>query len=119
MKLASTVNTLNYILEVNILGLRQLESYGLMPIRKPYVVMRAKSLLPVDKADSVANVKTDPNASGPNANINNTLSFNVDLPTNPLYCPSLTCDVYDYVFMGFSQPLIGTFCLDIGELKGL
>ena len=102
MKIGDSVNKLDYLLEVNVLGLRQLESFGLMPIRKPYVILRAKSLLPVDKADSVANVRTDPNASGPNANINNTLSFNVELPTDPLYCPSLSCEVYDYVFMGFS-----------------
>ena len=45
------------------------------------------------------------------------LTFNVQLPIEELYCPSLACDAYDQVFIGFSQPLIGTFSLPIGDLK--
>ena len=30
------------------------------------------------------------------------LTFNVELPVEELYCPSLGCDVYDYVYMGLS-----------------
>ena len=45
------------------------------------------------------------------------LTFNVQLPVEELYCPSLACDCYDYVFMGFSQPLIGTFSIPVGTLK--
>ena len=45
------------------------------------------------------------------------LTFNVNLPIEELYCPSLSCDCYDYVFMGLSQPLIGTFSIPIGALK--
>jgi len=29
----------------------------------------------------------------------------------------LACDVYDFLFKGFSQPLIGTFSIPIGEIK--
>ena len=102
VKLSEHVPSLDYTLEVNVMGLRNLESFGLMPIRKPYINLRVKSLLPPDKADGVNNVKTDPNANGPNANINNTLSFNVTLPTEEHFCPSLSCDVYDYVYLGFN-----------------
>ena len=48
--------------------------------------------------------------------MNSTMKFQIPLPTDPLYCPSLSCAVYDYIFRGFSQPLIGTFALPIGEL---
>ena len=98
------------------MGLRELESFGLMPIRKPYINLRAKSLLPPDKRDSVNNVQTDPSASGPNPNINNTLAFNVTLPDEQLLCPSLSCDVYDYIYLGMSQPHIGTFVIDVGDI---
>lgn len=98
------------------MGLRELESFGLMPIRKPYINLRAKSLLPPDKHDSINNVQTDPSASGPNPNINNTLAFNVTLPDDNLLCPSLSCDVYDYIYLGMSQPHIGTFVIDVGDI---
>ena len=37
-------------MDINVLGLRQLESFGLMPIKKPFVKFRVKSLLPPEKA---------------------------------------------------------------------
>ncbi len=99
------------------MGLRQLESFGLMPIKKPFIKFRIKSLLPPEKAQAVTNVQTDPNANGPNPNINTMLTFNVQLPVEELYCPSLACDAYDYVYIGCSQPLIGTFSLPVGDIK--
>lgn len=104
-------------MDINVLGLRQLESFGLMPIKKPFVKFRVKSLLPPEKAQAVTNVSTDPNACGPNPNINTMLTFNVQLPIEELYCPALSCDVYDYVYMGLSQPLIGTFEIPVGAIK--
>lgn len=41
------------------------------------------------------------------------------MPLDALYCPSLTCGVYDYIFKGLSQPLIGNFVIPIGELQHL
>ena len=107
----------DYMLDINVLGLRNLESFGLMPIKKPYIKFRVKSLLPPAKAMAVTNVQTDPNANGPNPNINTTLTFNVNLPMEKLYCPSLECDVFDFVYRGFQQPLVGTFSIPIGEIK--
>ena len=115
--LASFVPMKEYSIEINVLGLRELESFGLMPIKKPFVRFRIKSLLPPEKAQAVTDVSTDPNANGPNPNINTTLTFSVQLPEEELYCPSLGCDVFDYVFAGFSQPLIGTMNIPIGEMK--
>ena len=117
MQLSEYVPTKDYNLEINILGLRNLESFGLMPIKKPVIKFRIRSLLPPEKAQAVTNVQTDPKANGPNPNINTMLTFNVQLPVEHLYCPSLACDAYDVVFKGISQPLIGTFSLPIGDLK--
>ena len=88
-----------------------------MPIKKPFIRFSIKSMLPPEKAQAVTNVSTDPNACGPNPNINTMLTFNVQLPIEELYCPSLSCDAFDYVYMGFSQPLIGTFSIPVGLLK--
>ena len=117
LKLEAYVPTKEYDLDINVLGLRQLESFGLMPIKKAFVKFAVKSLLPPEKAQAVTNVSTDPNAPGPNPNINTMLTFNVQLPVEELYCPSLSCDVYDYVFMGLNQPLVGTFSIPVGKLK--
>ena len=44
------------------------------------------------------------------------MKFEVPLPTDTLFCPRLSCQVYDTVFAGFSQPIIGNFTIPIGEL---
>lgn len=117
MDLDKNIDKQDYQLEINVLGLRQLESFGLMPIKKPFIKFRIKSLLPPAKAQAITNVQTDPNANGPNPNINTMLNFFVKLPKDNLYCPSLECDVYDFVYIGLSQPLIGTFRIPIGDIK--
>ena len=40
----------------------------------------------------------------------------MDLPVESLYCPRLSCDVFDYVCRGLSQPKVGTFTIDIGSI---
>jgi hypothetical protein len=37
------------------------------------------------------------------------------MPVDPLFCPTLSVGVYDYLFNGLSQPLIGTFTIELGE----
>ena len=44
------------------------------------------------------------------------MRFEVPLPTDELFCPRLSCQAYDTVFAGFSQPIIGNFTIPIGEL---
>jgi hypothetical protein len=44
------------------------------------------------------------------------MSFNIPLPTDPLYCPKLGCTVYDYIYKGWNQPIIGNFVLPLGDL---
>ena len=43
----------------------------------------------------------------------------MQLPSSSLFCPKLTCYVYDYVYSlgwGGSQPLIGTFSINLGDV---
>lgn len=59
---------------MNILGLRDLKSFGLLPIRKPFIKFNVKSLLPQEKALAVSNLKTD-SAKGKDPNYNIVLKF--------------------------------------------
>ena len=37
------------------------------------------------------------------------------MPSNPLFAPRMTCDVYDLLFFGGAgQPHVGTFSLELG-----
>ncbi len=42
--------------DINILGLRELQSFGLMPIKKAYTKFNLRSLLPPEKAQAVTNI---------------------------------------------------------------
>jgi len=44
------------------------------------------------------------------------ISFKLQLPSDPLFCPKLSCSVHDYIFKGLSQPMIGSFIIPIGDL---
>ena len=44
------------------------------------------------------------------------MKFSIPLPTDPHYCPKLTCFVFDNIFMGLSQAQVGTFIVPIGDL---
>ena len=51
------------------------------------------------KAAVVENIQTNP-VSGPDPNINTLISFCLDLPEELIYCPVLTCEVFDQIFLG-------------------
>ena len=102
LKLTDQIEYKSFSVDLNVLGLRELESFGLLPVKKPFIKFNLRSLLPPEKAMAVTNIKTSPNAPGPNPNINTVISFQIDLPVNPLFCPKLQCDVFDYVFKGLT-----------------
>ena len=101
LRLTEEIEYKEFSVEINVLGLRNLESFGLMPVKKPFIKFNLRSLLPPEKAQAVTNIKTNPSATGSNPNINTMINFTIDLPINPLFCPKLACDVYDYVYKGF------------------
>lgn len=110
------VDKLDFDVFINCLGLRSLESMGIIPIQKAFVSFMVKSLTDPKKSGSMKNLATTPLNSGSNPNINTVIKFNIKLPTDELYCPSLSCTVYDQVFLGLSQPVIGTFTIPFGEI---
>lgn len=59
--------------EIIALGLRDLVSTGLMNINKAYIKFSIKSLLPVNKANAIDNVYTQPTSKGPNPTIRTTV----------------------------------------------
>ena len=99
------------------LGLRELQSAGLLPVKKAYVKFRIKSLLPPDQANAIEDVQTEPGEKGPNPNLKTNFQFLLELPKKEIYCPSLECDAFDYIFKGLRQPLIGTFSIPIGDIR--
>ena len=110
------VEKLDYDVFINCLGLRELESIGLLPIQKAFVSFMIKSLTDPKESGQLENVHTLPGPSGANPNINSVVKFNVPLPVAELYCPALSCTVYDQVFLGFSQPVVGTFTIPLGTI---
>jgi len=105
-----------YNIEINCLGLRMLQSFGLLPVKKPFVKFNLRSLLPPEKAKAQQNIQTNPQDTGANPNINTVVQFTMNLPSSSLFCPRLACDVYDMVFKGWMQPLLGTFSIGIGDI---
>jgi len=101
---------------MNILGMRGLQSPGLLPVKKAFVNFNLKGLVPPKIGTNLKNLKTVAKAPGANPTINTLMRFEVPLPTEELFCPRLSCQVYDTVFAGFSQPIIGNFTIPIGEL---
>ncbi len=75
-----------------------------------------KSLVSPDQGEALDNIKTQPGPTGPNPTINTTMSFQVNLPIDPLFCPKLVVSVYDYIYMGLNQPIIGSFTIPVGNL---
>ena len=75
-----------------------------------------KSLTDPKMSGALQNIKTIPGEPGSNPNINSTIKFNIPLPNDELYCPALSCIVYDQVFLGFSQPQVGTFTIPLGQI---
>ena len=105
-----------YRVELNVLGLRGLVSPGLLPVKKAYIDFLLKSMVPPIAASALSSISPAPGPAGPDPTINSVISFNVPMPVNDLYAPSMSCRVYDKVFKGFSGQLIGVFTIPVGEI---
>jgi hypothetical protein len=114
--IADTVKFDDYQIDIEVLGLRNLQSGGILPVKKAFIQFNLKSLVSPSEGTALENIKTQPGPTGPNPTINSSITFRVPLPTDPLYCPKLVCTVYDYIFVGVNQPLIGSFTIPVGEL---
>ena len=101
--LNSRVAKSEYNVNMLILGLRNLQSPGILPVKKAFIHFKSKSIVPPGTA-SISDVFTNPTSPGPNPTINTTIKIKIPLPLDPLYCPNLTCVVYDQIFKGWNQP---------------
>ena len=79
----------DFNVEITVLGLRSLQSVGILPVKKAYIIFMLKSLVPPDNARSIDNIETQPGPAGPNPTINTTMKFQIPLPGDELYCPRL------------------------------
>jgi hypothetical protein len=50
LNLTDEIQYQDYQVDINVLGLRNLESFGLMPVKKPFIKFNLRSLLPPEKA---------------------------------------------------------------------
>lgn len=91
-----------YRVELNVLGLRDLVSPGLLPVKKAYIDFLLKSMVPPMAAHALDKISTTPKATGENPTINTVVSFEIPMPKDPLFAPSMSCRVYDKVFKGLS-----------------
>ena len=106
-----------FVVEINVLGLRSLVSTGLLPIRKAYIKFSVKSVLPPAQAKAVSDIFTEPGEGGSDPNIRTTLKVLVNIPANEEYCPRMTCTAYDKLYLaGMRQPILGTFTLKLGDI---
>ena len=84
---------------------------------KAFAIFEIKSLLPpLERSLEHQSVTTAPSDTGSNPNINSVIDFSAKLPDEELHCPMLTVVVKDMIFLGLSQPIIGTFDIPIGEV---
>ena len=116
VNLAENVEMREFQVSMNVLGMRGLQSPGILPVKKAFVNFNLKGLVPPTIGTNLKNLRTDPKAPGANPTINTLMKFFVPLPIDPRYCPRLSCQVYDTIFAGWSQPIIGNFTMPIGDL---
>lgn len=73
-----SVKKSRFFMKIKILGLRNLESLGVMPIRRPYIRINMNSLKTLDQANSevqMSNLVTEPKEHGNSPNIGLVLTY--------------------------------------------
>ena len=119
-KLQITPETTLYTVEINILGLRDLEPLSIIPVKKPYIIFDVNGLnfpSPGEKSDKMLiSLKTQPKEGGANPNINTVMKFEVSLPKKDIFIPELQCMVNDYMLSGLINPLLGVFLIPIKDV---
>ena len=109
--------TTPYSFEINILGLRDIKPLALLPIKKAFIKFEMNSLnVSGDKEDNLPAKTTQPKDKGSNPTINSALKFELNLPVEEIFMPQLQCEVYDYIFSGMLNPILGLFLINIKKL---
>lgn len=101
-------------IDIYALGFRDLKpALGWLPVNKAFLKIDVGAIQMPGEQSIVTMLSTQPNSPGPNPNIGAVLSFKTKIPIDPLYCPNITCTVYDFLMSGKSQPILGTFQLNL------
>ena len=109
--------TVLYSLDINILGLRDIKPLSMMPIKKAYIKFDMNSLnISGKKEETLQPRTTQPNDKGSNPTINSAIKLDLKLPKDETFIPQLQCEVYDYIFSGLMNPILGIFLLDIKNI---
>ena len=74
VRLNDLVEEREFKVNMLILGLRNLQSAGILPVKKAFIKFNVKSLVPPD-GPAVKNIQTIPTAPGPNPTMNSTMQF--------------------------------------------
>ena len=115
--ITSIPETTPYSFEINILGLRDLKPLSILPVKKAYIKFDMNSLNVTGKEkDSLNPIITLPKDCGSNPTINTVIKFDVQLPKDEIFMPELQCEVYDNLFSGMINPLLGIFLLNVKNL---
>ena len=108
--------TEEYIFTINALGLRDLKPLSFIDIKKPFISFDLNSIDVKKRLITLDEIKTQPNESGANPNVNSVISFNAQLPQEFEFIPQLQCNVYDHVLGGIMTKLLGVFLIDIKQI---
>ena len=73
--LHETVDMKEFQVSMNVLGMRGLQSTGLLPVKKAFVKFNLKGLVPPTIGTNLKNLKTDAKAPGANPTINTLMQF--------------------------------------------
>ena len=107
-----------YYLKIKILGLRNLKSLGLLPVKRPFIKFDINSLKPRAQKQALKEkqfIQTQPKETGSDPNLSTMIQIEVDLPKNYLLSPSLNCVVFDCIMKGLSQPVLGVFSINLSD----
>ena len=108
--------TIEYNFTINALGLRDLKPLTFIEIKKPFISFDLNSIDVTKRVAPLEAIKTQPNESGANPNVNSIISFTAQLPKELDFVPQLQCNVYDHVLGGMITKLLGVFLLDIKQI---
>jgi hypothetical protein len=110
------VKTKHHI-KINILGLRNLQSNGIFPVKSVNVKINTSSLKAVNqiqRGSAFSNLTAISKSGGANPSIGTVLSITVDLPDELIFIPTLSCQVLENSLSFLkSESLIGTFQIEL------
>lgn len=58
LNLKDNIDFEEFIINLNILGLRDLQSVGILPVKKAFIVFNLKSLVPPSEGAAIDNIRT-------------------------------------------------------------